>query len=63
MLASSVVFRGFVPGLVKSKIKINICCFSTKHAVLRSKRNDWSALNQDNVSEWEDMSTRRLLSQ
>ena len=41
--------------------KIGICCFSTKHAALRS--NDWLAWNQDNVSEWCDMSIRRLLFQ
>jgi hypothetical protein len=37
--------------------KIGICCFSTKHAALRSKSKDWLARNQNNVSEWSDMST------
>jgi hypothetical protein len=30
---------------------------------MRSKSKDWLALNQDNVSEWSDMSIRRLLFQ
>ena len=29
---------------------IGICCFSAKHAALRSKSKDWLAQNQDNVS-------------
>ena len=36
---------------------IGICCFSAKHAALRLARN------QNNVSEWSDMSTRGLLFQ
>jgi hypothetical protein len=39
------------------------CCFSSKHAVLRRKSKNWFAQNQNNVSEWGDMSTRRLLFQ
>jgi hypothetical protein len=34
-----------------------------KHAALRSKSKDWLAQNQNNVSEWSDMSTRGLLFQ
>jgi hypothetical protein len=34
-----------------------------KHAALRRKDNDWLARNQDNVSEWGDMSIRGLLPQ
>ena len=30
---------------------------SGKHAALRSKNNDWLSQNQNNVSEWSDMST------
>jgi hypothetical protein len=37
--------------------KIGIYCFFAKHAVLRKKSKDWLVLNQDNVSEWSDMST------
>jgi hypothetical protein len=43
--------------------KIGICCFSAKHAALRRKSKDWLARNQNNVSEWSDMSTRGLLFQ
>jgi len=39
--------------------KIGICCFSAKHEALRRKSKDWLARNQDNVSEWGDMSVRR----
>jgi hypothetical protein len=34
-----------------------MCCFSAKHAALRSKSKDWLARNRNNVSEWSDMST------
>jgi hypothetical protein len=40
-----------------------MCCFSAKPAELRRKGKDWWARNQNKVSEWGDMSTRRLLSQ
>jgi hypothetical protein len=40
-----------------------MCCFCAKDAKMRSKSKDWLALNQDNVSEWSDMSIRRLLFQ
>jgi hypothetical protein len=33
------------------------------HAALRSKNKDWLARNQDNVSEWGDISFRGLLFQ
>jgi hypothetical protein len=44
-------------------IFICICCFSAKHAVLKRKSKDWLARNQDNVSEWGDMSIRGMLFQ
>ena len=40
-----------------------MCCFSAKHAALRKKSKDWLARNQNNVSEWSDMSTHGLLFQ
>jgi hypothetical protein len=43
--------------------EIGICCFSAKHAALRRKSKDWLARNQNNVSEWSDMSTAGLLLQ
>jgi hypothetical protein len=64
MLASSAVDCVFEPQLGKTKdYKIGICCFSTKHAALRSKNKDWLARNRANGSEWDDMSIRRLLFQ
>ena len=64
VFASSVVDRGFKPWSGQTKdYTIGMCCFSTKHAALRSKSKDWLARNQNNVSEWSDMSTHRLLFQ
>ena len=45
------------------RIKIDICCFSAKDATLRNKSRDWLVQNLDNVSEWSDMFTDRLLFQ
>jgi hypothetical protein len=62
MLTLSVVCREFEPRSGPTKdYKIGICCFSAKHAV--SRRKSWSARNQNNVSEWSDISTHRLLFQ
>jgi hypothetical protein len=64
MLASSTVDRGFEPRSGKTKdYKIGICCFSAKHAALMSKSNDWLAQNQNNVSEWGNMTIRELFFQ
>ena len=60
LLASSAVYRGLSHGRIKPK---TICCFSAKHAALRRTSKDWLARNQNNVSEWSDMSTRGLLFQ
>jgi hypothetical protein len=62
VLVSSAVDRGFEPrsGLTK-EYKICISCFSANHAALSRKNKDWLAWNQDNVSEWGDMSIRRQL--
>jgi hypothetical protein len=50
-----VVNRGFEPRSGQPKdYKIGMCCFSAKHAALRSKSKDWLAQNQNNVSEWSD---------
>jgi hypothetical protein len=62
VLASSVVDRGFEPWSGQTKdYNIGICCFSAKHAALRRKSKDWLAQNQDNVSEWSEMSIHGLL--
>jgi hypothetical protein len=61
---SSAVDRGFEPRSSQTKdYKIGICCFPAKHAALRRMNKDWLARNQNNVSEWSDMSTRGLLFQ
>jgi hypothetical protein len=62
VFASIAVDRGFEPRSAQVKnYKIGICCFSAKHAALRRKSKDLLARNQDNVSEWSDMSVCRLL--
>jgi hypothetical protein len=61
MLASSAVGRGFETRSGQTKdYKIAICCFFAKHVALRRKSKDWLAWNQNNVSEWSDMSTCKL---
>jgi hypothetical protein len=37
--------------MVGNTTAVGVCCFSAKHAALRSKNKDWLARNQDNVSE------------
>ena len=65
VLASSAVDRGFDPRSGQTKdYKFGICCFSAKHTALRRKSNlDWLVRNQNNMSEWCDMSTRGLFFQ
>ena len=56
VLASSVVDRGFESRLGQTKdYEIDICCFSDKLAALRRKSKDCLARNQNNVSEWSDL--------
>ena len=60
-LASSVVDGVFEPRVGQTKdYKIGMCCF---FVILRRKSTDWLARNQDNVSEWGDLSIRGLLFQ
>ena len=64
MLASSAVDRGFELRSGQTKdYEIGICCFSAKQAVLNRKSKDWLARNQNNVSEWSNMSIDGLLFQ
>ena len=57
VLASSVLACEFEPRSGQTKdYNIGICCISYKG-------KDWLAWNQDNVSEWGDMSLRGLLFQ
>ena len=58
--------QGFEPrsGQINTKdYKISICCFSAKLAALQIKSKDWLTRNQNNVSEWSNISTRGLLFQ
>ena len=58
VLASSVVDCVFEPRSGQAKdYKIGICCFFTEQASLMRKSTDWLARNQNNVSEWGNMST------
>jgi hypothetical protein len=69
VLASSVVYRGFVclpqvwyiVGLSSSQVKPKT--MKLVFAALRCRIKYWLAWNQDNVSEWGDMSIRGLLFQ
>ena len=65
VLASSAVDGEFEPRSDQTEdYTIGICCLSAaKHAELRRKNKDWLARNQNNVSEWSDMSTSGLLFQ
>ena len=64
VLASCAVDRGFEPQSGQTEnYKIGICCFSAKYVALRRKITDSLVRNQDTVSEWGEMSIRRLLFQ
>ena len=64
MLTSNSVDRRFEPRSCQTKdYEIGMCCFSAKHTALRRKSKDWLAQNQNNVSEWSDMSTHGPLFQ
>ena len=59
VLAASSVNRGVEPRSGQTKdYKIRICCFCAKHAALRKKSKELLARNQNNVSEWSDISSR-----
>ena len=64
VLVSSAVDRGLEHRSGQTKdIKIGMCCFFAENAALRRKSKDWLVQNQDNVSEWGDISIRGLLFQ
>ena len=59
VLASSAIICGCELRSCQTKeYTIGICCFSTKNAALRRMSKDWLARNQNNVSEWSDISTQ-----
>jgi len=64
MLDSIAVYRGFEPqsGQTKNN-KIDFYCFSAKHVAFRRKSKDWLTWNQNNMSKWNNMSTRGQLFQ
>ena len=64
VLASSAVYSGFerMSGQTKN-YEIGMCCISANHVSLRRKKKDWLARIQNNVPEWNDMTTRELLFQ
>jgi len=58
VIALSTLDCGLEPQSFQTKhYNIDICCFSSKHAVLRSKGKYWLVRNEVNVSEWGDMFT------
>ena len=58
LASSAIIDRVFEPRSGQTKdYKIGICCFSANHTTLRRQNKDWMGRNQDNVSEWGDMST------
>jgi hypothetical protein len=62
VLTSSVVDRGFEARSGQPKdYHIGMCCLSAKHTALRRNSKDLFARNQNNVSEWSEMSTRGRL--
>ena len=64
VLDASAVDRRFDPRSRQTKdYIIGMCCFSAKHVALRRKGKNWLARNQNNASEWGDMSIRGLLFQ
>ena len=64
VLASSAVNHGFQLRSGQTKnYEICICCLSDKRALLRRKSKEWLARNQDNMSEWGNMSICGLLFQ
>jgi hypothetical protein len=48
---------------MKLVTKYQISAINPKHVALRRKSKDWLARNQNNVSEWSDMSIHELLFQ
>ena len=66
VFASSAIGHGFKPLLGQIKdyaIVFGFLHFSAKHTVLISRSKDWLARNQNNASEWSDMSIHGVLFQ
>jgi hypothetical protein len=56
-LATAMVYSVYSSSVGFLKLRLG------KHEALSTKSRDWLAQNQNNVSKWSDMSTRRLLFQ
>jgi hypothetical protein len=57
VLILSAVDHEFEPLWGQTKdYKIGSCCFSASLSIFKEKEQNWLARNQDNVSEWSDMS-------
>jgi hypothetical protein len=64
VLVSSVEDHGFEHRSGQAKdYTIDMCCFSAKDAAFKRNNKERLRRNQDNVSEWGDMSIRELLFQ
>ena len=64
VFVSSALDCGFEPRSDQTKDhNICICYFHAKHVAIRRNSKDWLARNQNNVSGWSDMSTRKVLFQ
>ena len=64
MLTTSVVDLDFEPRSGQAKdYEIGICCFSAKHAALRSKSIDWLTRDSNNVFKWSGMYNHGLFCQ
>ena len=63
LFASRAVYRGFEPrsGWTRN-YKFSICWFSAKHAAFSGKSKYILARDEDNMSGWNEMFTRGLLS-
>ena len=62
VLAARAVDGGFERRSGQTKdYTIGMCCFSAKHAPLKSKSKDWLARNQSNVYECSNTYIRELL--
>jgi hypothetical protein len=60
--ASSMVDRGFESRSNKRLLNWYLL-FSNNHAALRTNSKDWLSRNQENVSEWGNISIRELMFQ
>ena len=65
VFTSRAIDHGFEPllGQIKDYAIVVFLYFSAKHTVLISRSKDWLARNQNNVSDWSDLSIHGVLYQ